>query len=391
VEQDGKVRSLTLRGEAVHQFVERAEGVTAAGGADRAVRHYAVAKSVSSVAGDVSKRELSADRRLTLAVRSEGGTLHVCPAGPFTREDLELVGEHFDTLGLPALLPDKEVKAGDTWAVGNDAVQHACHLDGLVKNELKGTLTAVTDGAATFTLAGQVEGVERGAMARLTIRARGTFDVATSRVTALSWEQVDDRDQGPVSPASELTAKVTLARTPLKDEPKELSAEARAKVPADKIPTEMTHLRHADRDGKYTLTYPRDWTVVGRTADHLVMRLTHKGEFATQATVSAWKRVEEGKHTPPAEFKAALAKLSTWQPVEVLADAEETAADGRWVYKLSAKGKQDGADVVQTFYLLAGPNGDQVAVTFLTTPERAVKLADREAELLKGVGFPPRK
>ena len=73
------------------------------------------------------------------------------------------------------------------------------------------------------------------------------------------------------------------------------------------------------------------------------------------------------------------------------ADADETTADGRWVYKLSAKGKQDGADVVQTFYLIAGPGGDQVTVTFLSAPEKAAKLADREAELLKGVGFPERK
>lgn len=391
VDRDGKVHPLTLTGEATHRFVERIESADAAGAGQKSVRHYEVAKSAVSVAGDPSRRELPAARRLTVAARTDTGTRHACPAGPLTQDELELVGEHFDTLALPALLPNKELKVGDSWPVAADAVLSACLFEGLLKNDLTGTLTAVKDGVATFTVTGTAEGMENGAVAKLTVKAAGTFDVAAGRVTALTWEQGDDRDQGPVSPATEVTATVTLKRTPLAAAPKELSAEARAAVPAGDIPADMTRLRYADPDGKYAVTYPREWVIVGRTPDHLVMRRMEKGEFTGQVTVTGWKKVEAGRATPPAEFKAVLARLTTWEPAEVLADEEQPVADGRRVYRLAAKGKQDGAAVVQTFYLLTGPAGDQVAVTALAAPDKAQGLAKHEAELLNGFTFPGKK
>lgn len=387
VERDGKVQAMTLKGDASHKFAERIEAADSAGAGGKAVRYYDLAKSTSSVAGDVSKRELPVDRRLTVAVRTEADTLHVCPNGPFTREELELVAEHFDTLVIPTLLPNKELKAGETWSLSNDAAQHACQFDGLVKNELKGTLTDVKDGVAAFKIEGKAEGVELGATARVTVSATGSFDVARGRITGLVWVQSDDRDLGPASPAMEVKATVRILRNALAEEPKELSAEARAKVPADKIPVEMTLLKLTDSDGKYTLTYPRGWSVVGQTGGHTILRLVEAGTFLTQATITPWKQADKGQHTAPADFKAALAKIPGWQPSEVLADAEMPSTDGRWAYKFSAKGKQDSADVVQTFYLLAGPNGNQMAVTFLSEPVKAAKLADRETELLKGLGF----
>lgn len=390
VDRDGKVQPLTLKGDASHRYVERVEAADVGGAGGKVVRHYDTASSTTTVAGDVSKRELSADRRLVVAARTESGTLHICPTGPFTREELELVGEHFDTMAIPALLAGKELKAGDSWDVSNDAAQHACQFDGLVKNALRGTLTAVKDGVASFRIDGSAEGVELGATARVTVKASGTFDTARGRVTSLTWEQEDDRDLGPASPAMTVRAIVTVTRTPLAEEPKELSAEARAVVPAAAIPTEMTLLRLADPDGKYTLTYPRGWAIVGQTGGHTVLRLVENDQFVAQATLTPWKKADKGQHTPPAEFKQALAKIPNWQAGEVLADAETPMTDGRWVFKFSAKGKQDSADVVQSFYLLAGPNGDQVVLTILTTQDRLAKLGDRDAELLKGIGFPAR-
>jgi hypothetical protein len=391
VDKDGKAHTLSRKGEAVHQFAERIEAADAGGAGGRAVRHYDTAKLTSTLAGDVSRLELPADRRLMLAVRTETGTMTVCPAGPLTREHLELAGEHFDTLAVPALLPNKELKAGETWAVGDAATQHACQFDGLVKHDLKGTLTAVKDGVATFTLAGKAEGVSQGAVVKTTVAATGTFDVKAERITALTWEETGERELGPASPAAEVKAVVRMTRTPLADEPKELSAEARAKVPADKIPAEMTRLTLADPDGKYTLVYPREWVVVVQQGEHTVLRLMTNGEFQTQATLTGWKKADKGSHTSAGEFKRVLAKLPGWEPGEVLADEEKPTSDGRWVYKLSAKGKQDGAEVVQTFYLMAGPNGDQVAATFLTAADKAGKLAEREAELLSGISFTGKK
>ena len=49
VDRDGKVQPLTLKGEATHQFVERVDRLDTGGGVGKVIRHYATAKSTSSV------------------------------------------------------------------------------------------------------------------------------------------------------------------------------------------------------------------------------------------------------------------------------------------------------------------------------------------------------
>ncbi len=388
LDREGRQKTLPMTGEAGIKFVERVESPDAAGGAGKVVRFYTEAKAANTFGGEQSKRELTADRRLTVAVRTETETLHVCPNGPFTRDELDLVGDHFDTLSLPLLLPNKEVKAGDTWAVSDSGCQHALQFDGLTKNDLKGTLTGVKDGVATFTIAGTAEGVEMAAAVKASVTATGTYDVANGRFTGLEWEQTDDRESGPASPATDVKVKWTVKRTALTDEPKELSADARAKVPAEKVPAEMTRLRHTP--GKYSLTYPREWMTLASTPDHLVLRLISGGEASAQATVSVWKKAGAGEHSTATDFKDMIARVPGWVASEAVSDGE-VKADGKWVYRWSGKGKQDGNAVVQTFYLIAAPTGEQLTVMLLSAPDKAAKLADREKELIDGITFPEKK
>ena len=104
-----------------------------------------------------------------------------------------------------------------------------------------------------------------------------------------------------------------------------------------------------------------------------------------------WKAAEPGKHSTPDEFKDRLAKLPNWEPERVTADKEVPLDAGRWLYRVSAVGKQDGTPVVQTFYLLAGANGRQLSVAVMSAPDKAAALASREEDLLKAITFPEKK
>lgn len=368
----GKPHQLTLAAKARHRFAERA----VAGGA---VRHYAEAVASSVVAGEKSDRALPADRR-TIVV----GPAPYSPAGPLTRDELDLVTDHFDPACLPGLLPGKAVAVGDTWAVGNDAARAAGLFDALSKNALAGKLTAVADGVATFTVTGTAEGIENGGPVTLTVSATGKYHVATGRVVELTWKQTDDRGQGPVSPAAKVEATITLRREVLAAPPAEL-AEVRAV--ADPSP-DLLALRHADPKGRYALVYPRDWHVTGQTDAHLVLRLLDRGEFVAQATVTAWRKAAAGKHDTPDEFKQALGGAAGWVVDRVTEDGERPTDGGRWLYRVAAEGKMDGAAAVQAFHLVAGPNGDQVVVTVAAPVEKAKALAGRDLGLVGGIRFP---
>jgi hypothetical protein len=389
VERGGKPDALPLTATAQHAFDQRVEAADAAG-ATLAVRHYEIARSQSDSAGERSTRDLGADRRLVVVRRTDSGALHFSPDGPLSREELELVAEHFDPLALPRLLPNKPVAAKETWKVPADAAQRACQLSGLTAADLTGTVTAVTPQAVTFTVTGTAEGVETGAVAKVTVNATGTFDVAAGRITTLKWEQSDVRAQGAASPASEVKATTELTVKPLTEEPKVLDAAARAKVPADgKTPDLMTMLRYTDAAARFSFVYPREWHVLGRTKDHLVLRLLDGGEFVAQATLTVMKTLDPGATMPVDEFKRLVAAVPGWVPNEVGEDGVIPTDAGRRLYHLTALGKQDGVPVRQTFYHLAGPNGEQVALTVLAGADVAGKVGTRDVSLINAVEFAP--
>ncbi len=388
VERDGKPEALPMGATATHAFVERVEAADARGATVR-VRHYEAAKSAGESAGERTTRELGADRRLVVAQRTDTGTLHFSPDGPLSREELELVGEHFDPATLQGLLPNKPVQVNDVWAIAPDAVQRVCLLEGLVKADFAGKVTAVTPTAVTFSVTGTAEGIDNGAAVKLTVSAVGTFDVATKRVTNLKWEQADSRAQGAASPASEVKATITLSRQPLAEEPKALDITARAKVPADgKSTAFMTMLRYADAAGRFQFVYPREWHVVGRTKDHLVLRLLDRGEFTAQATLTVLKKLDAGAQMPVDDFKKLVMGVPGWLPETVSEDGVVPTEAGSRLYRLTAQGKQDGVPVQQTFYHLASSQGEQVAVTVLARADKVAKVGTRDLSLVNAVEFP---
>lgn len=387
---DGKAEALRLEAKARHVFRERTltatEGLPA-----KSARHYEEAVSATVVDVEKTNRALPGDRALVVASRGSAGLLCFAPAGPLTRDELDLVTEHFNPQCVVGLLPGKAVKVGDTWAVPAPAAQAACLFDGLIKHTLKGTLTAVADGKATFTITGTADGIEHGAKVALVVSATGTYDVAAKRVTALTWKQTDDRAQGPVAPASKVDVLVTLKREALADAPKELADAALANLPRGDVPAELLLLKFADPKGRYSLTHGRDWHVTGQTDDHLILRLLDKGEFAAQATVATWKKAEPGKHATADEFKKAVTATPGWVASRVLDDGEVPTTDGRWVYRVAAEGKLDERAVVQTFHLVAGPRGDQAAITVAVPPEKLKAAGTRDKELVTGLTFPAQK
>lgn len=381
----GKAGSESLEAAATHVFIERPDA------ADRAVRYYTRAGSTSVVSGTKLVRELGSDRRLIVVRPSPDGPLYFHPTLPLTRDDLDLVSEHFATHALPGLLPNKAVAVEESWRIPDETAKAVCQFDGLTANTFVGQLVAVRAGVAEFSVRGTAEGTELGATVKVAVRATGRYDLTAKRITAMSWEQDDVREQGPASPAAELKATVAIRREFLATDPDELSAAARANVPAAGPTESQLLLRHSDPAGKYALLYPRLWHVTGQTGDHLVLRLIERGDWIAQATIMAVKPTPDGKPMTAAEFKDAIAKQPGWEPAGIAADGELPAGPGRRLYRVTGLGKQDGLAVAQSFYHLVGPAGNQVVVTVVARDDRAAKLGSRDVALVRAITFPDGK
>lgn len=390
IERDGKADRLPIEAKGTHRYVEAGQAPHESGQARRVVRLYREATTESTVGGERTRKQLAADRRGIVVHRGDSGSVHFSPSGPLTRDELELVSEHFESLVLPNLLPAQAVKPGDTWSVPADAAQTVCHFDGLVKSELIGKYLEIKDGSAILAIDGRADGVEHGAAVRVAVAAKLTYDLTKRLITRVEWSQADGRDRGPVSPAMEVKAAIVLTRTRDSALPKEFEAVV-AKQPADgKIPELLLQLRHTDPSG-YEFVHARDWHAVVKNDKHLVLRLLAKGEYVAQATIAAWKPEADQPKAILTEFVDATRKQPGWEPEKVIEDGEMQVGSARPIYRLAAVGKQDGAEVVQAFHLVTAADGRRVVAAVVCGTNSLAKLGNRDVALVSAIEFPDKK
>ena len=388
VARDTSLVSLSLSAIAEQSFTERLLVGGLSGQPARAARRYDIAKATITVDGAVATRKLRDERRLLIFQRSAGLPLHYSPAGALLREELELVGEHLDTLAIPAMLPGRELKPGETWDISPFAVQALCDLEAMESHAMTGTLQEVRDGMAILAVAGKATGIQNGSAMKVEVNARARFDIAAGRVVELKWAQHDEREAGPATPASVVDAEILVTRRKI-DRPMSLDDGTLAAIPMGFTPpASLLLLEYKDPQKRYELLHERGWSQVTRTQNHLVLRLMEKGDFLAQATITQWSMAGKGRHQSAGEFQAAIRKIPGWEQGEVLSSAELPSGDRRWIYRHAVSGKLEGVEVLQTFYLIAGPEGDQVVVAVTCTPKVANRLAGRDQVLISSLDFP---
>jgi hypothetical protein len=131
--------------------------------------------------------------------------------------------------------------------------------------------------------------------------------------------------------------------------------------------------------------------VVGQSEDHLVLRLLDRGDFVAQATIAALGKERPGQHLSIEEFRRQIALGRSWEMEEITDSGEIPTDEGRFMYRVAARGDLDGAKVIQNFVLLAGPRGDQVVVTFTMKPANAGKIGTKDLALVNSIEFIEKK
>jgi hypothetical protein len=339
--------------------------------------------------GDKAERTLANDRRFIVAQRTNDGPFCYSPAGPLSRSELEVVSEHFDTLNIAGILPNRLVRVGDSWKLDAGVAQSLCLFDGLISYDLMVKLKSADAQTAILSIEGSAKGIENGAMANLTINALVSYDLAKKRIVAIEWKQKDSRDQGPASPAAEVETTTILKREILDREPEQLSAAALAQIPTgDELPAAMQQIAHRDPRGRFQLIHARDWYVVGQTDYHLIMRLIERGDFLAQTTLTVWKNAGAGKHMAADEFEKLVSEGTGWKMEEVV-DRTEIPTDGdRWIFRVTARGELEGTKVVQHFYVVANAAGEQMICTFTMKPNTVERLGTRDTAIVNAIDFP---
>jgi hypothetical protein len=385
---DGKPEELELTASANHKYAELIQTVDDRGEISKVVRGYQMCESEAILPNARTRRILNASRRVVVMQKTAESSTLYSAGGPLTRDELDVVSGHFDSTAVPGLLPGKAVNVGDQWDIPVAVTQSICLFDAVGKNELKGKLIEVKDNIAKFTIEGEAEGTETGAIVKLKLSLTGEFDLTAKRITKITGQEVDSRQQSAVAPACDVVAQLDFRRSIATEPVEELTKTDLGTVPqGNTLPGNLTQLTHDDVNGNYQFMYGRDWHIVAATKDHIVLRLVDKGEFIAQATILNWQKAKPGEHDSISSIKDAIARQPGWKAERMTEDSEIPSGKGRWIYRLTALGKQDDTEVQQSFHILAGPNGNQVAVTVISRPDKAAKIGTRDVELVNSIEF----
>ncbi len=386
--QNGKELSFPHKATAKHVFVERFLSVNG-GIVDKAARHYSAAESsIRFNNNEPSRRLLRDEHRFLVAQRVRDQIASFSPKGMLTREEME-VTEHLDTLALPGLLPGKTIEVGKTWTVPDRVVAALCELDGLTEQNLEGQLEGVKLGRAFIKIVGQAKGINLGAQVGMIVNVRLEFDLKAKRIVFVEWKEADSRQQGPVSPAMNADLTILLTRTPIA-EPAELNKFALVPVPTgDTPPANLTSIQHLDAKKRFVLSYARDWHVVSPDdSPQLVLRQLERGEFIAQATFTVWKKTDAKKPMKIDDFAGLVAKTPGWVEEKEIERKQIDNKSNHTIYRVASMGELDGIRTVQYYYLVVGPRGDQMVVTFSVVPQHVQRLGSRDLEMVREIAFP---
>jgi hypothetical protein len=384
VQQQSETVSFPLEAEARHSYMERVL-IASNGVVDKTARVYEKAEATITFNKQPSRRALRPERGFMVAHRNKDQMVVYCPKGALTREEKELT-EHFDSLFVPGLVPNKTVATGETWRLGVPVAIALCDLEGLTDHDLTCKLDEVKGALATVSITGTASGIAQGAQVKLLVNASYQFDLKEKRVVAVDWKQTEQRQQGPVSPALSAELVVHAKRTPIA-EPVELSEFAL--VPTQAEPSlEVLGIQHKDPKGRFDLQHARNWHVVSpESSPQLVLRLMDRGDFIAQATVTPWKKTDPKETISLDQFYELMHTAPGWEEEQLLEKVELKESRGHALYRVTASGTLDEVKTVQSFYLLASPQGEKLIVSFSVVPSQVQKLEARDLELVRGITF----
>ncbi len=361
-----------------------------AAGSLKVARH--VVQAASAINGEVRPMAASLRPEVALLVaekRDRGWPVMVfSPAGPLTWSELEVVQAVGDPLALEDLLPEAAVSVGDHWKVRDAAAKAMSGYDTLTANNLEATLESVDDGKARIRLKGRIEGMAFGGTGVIGCEGFATFDRQAARIDHVDLNRVETRQPGPVEAGLDLKSTLTVSREPA--EPSEsLSDAALANVPLDAGPRSES-LRITAPGGRATLLVDRNWHIFWEDTRLSVLKRLDGGRIIAQCNLMAAPAAGKGRHQDPGQFRDDIRRGLKERFVQFLGAGEIGGhPDGGFRYKVGVQGREGDLGVIWYYYLLAGPEGDQLLATFTLAADHAKPFGEHDVDVIGSLRWQP--
>jgi hypothetical protein len=374
-------KPLALKVETKLVFIDRVASIDSRTQARKSVRQ--VEQAAATINGEVrpSSATLRPEVALLVAEKQETAIKVASPGGPLTRSELELVQQPGDPLALASLMSNKPVAVGDHWIVGDLAARDLSGYDALAANSLEATLEAIDENSARVRLLGTIRGAALGGEGSMACDGSLTFDRKARRVARLTLKRAETRRPGAVEDGLDVKSIISVSRTEA-EAPKPLDDDAfvaRAIEPS----AGLDLLLFEAPSGKAMLLHDRDWHVYWDDARQAVLKRLDRGEMVAQLNLSVGPNAGKGRHQNLDQFRDDIQRVLGDRFVKFIAQGEvEGAPAGGFRYKVTVQGRQGDAGVLWHYYLLAGPEGDQLIATFTLGLAQQAQFGDQDLRLI---------
>ena len=355
----------------------------------RSVRDYRKATATVTVDKDAFQPALQPRHRLITCEASKRAAVLYPTDGNLTRDELDAIDIQANTLLLDRLLPEKAVAVGDRWPHSPELTAAMFGLDDVATCTVQSTLKEVSKSRALCEMTGRVEGTIHGVSTTIEVMAKYRFLLAKKRIDWLGLLIKEDRKPSFVDDGLDAVSRIDI-RLKEVDAPESLADAAPAKRAAEATEASMA-LCFLSPDGAWQCRHDRLWYPHYDRPKNAVVKLRRvdRAEAGGQCIISSLPKRDPQKLPSLADFQEDIRRALGKEFGEFV-EASETAngADYR-VYRAVAQGTVSDVAMRWIYYLVADPQGRQVALTFAVEQRLVDRFADADKLLVESLRFTP--
>ena len=379
-----EVKHLPLNVHADLSYIQRTLEAVDGFNQARMIRHYDSAEAKIKLKESELTNGLRRERRQIVVESKQGQATLFSPAGPLTREELDLVHVPGSGLLLAALLPEKPVAIEDRWAPSEESISQLLGLETINSQDIAATLTGVEKDVASISIQGKVAGAVGGVSADVEIKGKLHYDLQEKVVTWLVLACKESRAIGHARPGFDVVTKVQMVSA-LTTAGEFLDDKALGDLPL-RATAGITAIELDSPSAGYRFVHDRRWEVMLDRHDATILRLVDRGDLIAQCNISRLPSLPKNQQLSLEGFQADV-KRTLGKNFGSIKEAAEGANRDLRILKVVVDGVASELPIRWSYYHVSNEAGDRASLVFTMEGSLAEKYAAIEDDLLAGFHF----
>jgi hypothetical protein len=307
------------------------------------------------------------------------------PAGPLTRDELDLIEVPGNSLLVDQLLPHQSVKVGDRWSNNVDTIAGLLKWTELIEGEIASQLEEIRDGLALVSISGRADGSVEGAASEARIRGEYRYDVNWKRVTWVVLNIKETRQSGPIHPGFEIIAKLRMRIEPLSASPHVTAAVLKSAS----LPPRAAHLFLSLKPSSaaFALTHDRRWYVTNDISRRVILRCLDDGELLAQLSVTELAKLPAGKELSLEAFQADIQDTLGDRFREFVSVQQSRHPEGYHILRVDTAGVVAEIPMRWIYYHVSDAAGRRAAHVYSVEADKLDQLGTSDQEMVNGFRF----